>query len=119
MTNQNTFRFFSPEDRVQNLIDRGLEIEDRRFASESIAWMGDQRLKHYWSYFMDYSIPGTHPRFKPGHNFDEIINLYHMDRELRFLLTRPLEVFEINLRNAIVKVLNESGFSYKWMIMDF
>jgi abortive infection bacteriophage resistance protein len=97
-------RFLSIDDRIEDLRKRGLEIQDEEQARILLERIGQYRLKQYWYPFLDQGISGR-KIFKPGHSFDEVVDLYFMDRELRWLLNRPLETLELNLRSSIATVL--------------
>lgn len=97
-------RFLTIDDRVADLRERGLQIEDELNARVILERVGHYRLKQYWYPLLDNSISGRRP-FKPGRTFQEVIDLYLMDRELRWLFGGPLETIELNLRSSITAVL--------------
>ena len=104
-------RFLSIDERIADLRERGLAIADEAEARVQLERIGQYRLKQYWYPFFDHSISGR-KLFKPGHTFEEVVELYFMDRELRWLLNRPLETLELNLRSAIAAVLQRREKSF-------
>ena len=104
-------RFLTVDERVADLRARGLSIDDEFNARVLLERVGHYRLKQYWYPLLDSSVQGRRP-FKPGHSFQDVIDLYQMDRELRWLFGGPLETIELNLRSAITSVLQRRGIPF-------
>jgi abortive infection bacteriophage resistance protein len=102
-------RFTKPplsfEAQVDLLIDRGMEIADRTRAKRYLAHLNYYRLAAYWLPF-EQDHP-TH-RFRPGTNFDQVLEHYIFDRELRLLVMDAIERIEVSLRTNWAYTLSHS-----------
>lgn len=87
------------EQQIDQLIDRGLLIDDRDLATHYLAHVSYYRLAGYWWPMQaDKSIH----TFKPNSRFEDVVNLYNFDRELRILLFDVIEKIEISLRTKMI-----------------
>lgn len=91
------------EEQIQKLKDRGLIIEDERKAAEVLLDVGYYR---FGSYLFPYEI--TYPNkvdrthiLKAGTHFEDALDLYYFDSDLRILLLKYITRIEINLRTYI------------------
>lgn len=85
----------SVKDQVKLLKARGLNISNIAVVEHYLFHINYFRLAGYWiPYEQD---PHTHT-FKPNVHFDDILNLYRFDRELRLILMDAIERIEISLR---------------------
>jgi abortive infection bacteriophage resistance protein len=113
-------RIFTPDERIDDLRQRGLIIGDLQIARNAIEAIGQHRLKQYWTALFDKSvIIDGHHFFSPGATFEEVLDLYYMDRELRGLLILPLELIEINLRSSVATVFENRGLAFSLYEDDF
>jgi len=76
-------------------IERGLHVEDKESASAYLSHINYYRLGTYWWSFIDDHKAHT---FKAGATFNQVLNLYVFDRELRLLLLDAIERIEVSLR---------------------
>lgn len=83
------------EQKLALLRSRGLSINDEARATHCLQHINYYRLTGYWLPFEESHNPH---RFKPGVSFEDIINVYSFDRELRLLLLDAIERIEISLR---------------------
>ena len=82
-------------DQVALLRSRGMEIRDETEAAFYLSHINYYRLTAYWLPFEeDHS---TH-QFRAGTTFDQVLNLYIFDRELRLLVMDALERIEVSVR---------------------
>ena len=82
-------------EQVALLKKRGMEIRDEAKAAFYLSHINYYRLTAYWLPFeQDHS---TH-QFRPGTTFEEVLNLYIFDRELRLLVMDALERIEVSVR---------------------
>lgn len=92
-------RFTKPpttlDEQVERLIQRGMIIKDRDQAKHFLQHLNYYRLSGYWLPFEADHV--TH-RFKPDTHFDQIIDLYIFDRELRLLVLDAIERIEVSVR---------------------
>jgi abortive infection bacteriophage resistance protein len=82
-------------EQLTQLQARGLVISDMAAAAHHLQHLNYYRLGAYWLPFeADHA---TH-QFRPGVCFEEVINLYIFDRELRLLIIDAIERFEVSAR---------------------
>ncbi|MDY0321250.1 MAG: Abi family protein [Arcobacteraceae bacterium] len=86
----------SYQEQVQLLKSRKLIINDEAYATQKLIHISYYRLSAYFIPF--YSEKNT---FKDNITFDDIIELYHFDKELRILTFNAIEKIEIFLRASI------------------
>lgn len=91
------------EEQIHKLKDRGLGIEDEEKAKEVLLDIGYYR---FGSYLFPYEI--TYPskkerthKLKASTHFEDALDLYYFDSDLRMLLLRYITRIEINLRTYI------------------
>jgi abortive infection bacteriophage resistance protein len=103
-------------EQVDQLIARGLFVKDREKALDCLERIGYYRLSGYWFAFRERSgklvlldEQGRKPKklkvetialepFKPGATFQNAVDLYIFDKQLRLLCMDALERIEIALR---------------------
>lgn len=90
-------------DQVQRLKSRNLTVTDENRAE---FYLG--RLNYYR--FAAYCLPfeADHERFRDGAKFDDVLELYIFDRELRLLLLDALERLEVSLRTQLAYHLSHN-----------
>lgn len=94
--------------QLEKLKGRGLVFEDEDAALHYLSNINYYRLGTYWwSFEEDHD---THT-FKPGSTFEQVLDLYIFDRELRLLLLDAIERIEVALRTqwAYYLGLEEGG----------
>ncbi|MES9903990.1 MAG: Abi family protein [Sedimenticola sp.] len=83
------------EEQRQLLVERGLTVNEEESALHALSHINYYRLSAYW-------IPLLTSRgenaFQEGVTFDDILNLYIFDRELRLLVIDAIERIEISFR---------------------
>jgi abortive infection bacteriophage resistance protein len=85
------------EDQVDLLTRRGLDCPDKERALLWLKRIGYYRLSAYFIPFKDAATGN----FRPGATFDQIIDLYRFDSDLRLLVLEALDSIEINVRAVI------------------
>jgi abortive infection bacteriophage resistance protein len=90
-------------EQLRCMFDRGLSVPDPAYALHYLAHIGYYRLSAYALPFQDKSQPGK--PFKPGIVFQQILDLYRFDRELRLLVIDAIERVEISVRAQIVNTM--------------
>jgi abortive infection bacteriophage resistance protein len=83
------------EQQIDRLIERGLHVEDKQVAASYLSHINYYRLGTYWWSLIEDHESHT---FKADTTFDQILNLYIFDRELRLLLLDVIERIEVSLR---------------------
>jgi abortive infection bacteriophage resistance protein len=121
----------SYEEQLDLLIARGMELTDRQRALDALERIGYYRLSGYWFAFRERSGPlvmldgnGKKPgkvkegtvvldQFKSGATFQNAVDLYVFDKQLRLLVMDALERIEIALRVDISHTLGKlDTFAY-------
>jgi abortive infection bacteriophage resistance protein len=121
--------WLSVPDQLNLLQQRGMIISDQVKAAACLQRIGYYRLSGYWYAFRERSgaccayppLPGKRSRtdtialdsFKPGASFQNAVDLYVFDKQLRLLAMDALERVEIALRVEIAHTLGEfDAFAY-------
>jgi len=82
--------------QVELLRERGMAFDNSTTAELYLQHLNYYRLSAYWLPFeADHS---TH-RFWPNTHFDQVLNLYVFDRELRLLVLDSIERVEVSVRS--------------------
>ena len=83
---------------------RGLNVPDPQRATHFLRFIGYYRLSAYALPFQVLSQPDK--RFQPGTGFDQILDLYVFDRELRLLVMDAVERIEVAFRICLVNEMS-------------
>jgi len=96
--------FLTLDEQISLLKSRGMLFEDESKAKYYIENLNYYRLAGYWLIFeKDHA---THI-FKENTYFEDILNLYVFDRELRLLLLDAIERIEVSIRSRLAYHLAE------------
>ena len=85
-------------EHIQILKQRGLVFADEARAERYVATIGYYRLSAYCLPFIDRSQKIDNHDFKPKSSFDQILNLYIFDRQLRLIVLEAIERLEVAIR---------------------
>lgn len=121
----------SYEEQLNQLVARGMQVTDRERALDYLERIGYYRLSGYWFAFRERSGPlvllgegGGKPtktkpetlvfdHFKPGATFQNAVELYVFDKQLRLLVMDALERIEVALRVDVSHTLGQlNKFAY-------
>lgn len=95
----------SVEDQLRMLRQRGMQVADCATAQERLLHISYYRLRAYWlPDELPNNEPGAH-RFRPGTQFETILDLYSFDRKLRLMVMDAIERVEVSLRTRWAHVL--------------
>lgn len=102
------------EDQVARLIERGLVVKDVNYAAGALSKIGYYRLNGYWHqfYMSDVGADGRKivtDLFIPGVTFDQIIDIYKFDEELRLLVFKGVSQIEVAIRAALAYEVGSSN----------
>jgi abortive infection bacteriophage resistance protein len=86
------------QDQLQQLKDRGMGFSDETLAIHYLGHLNYYRLGAYWLPFEKHH--NSH-QFHSGTQFEDVLNLYIFDRELRLLLMDAIERLEVSLRTQL------------------
>lgn len=87
------------DQQISQLKRRGLTIKDEKLAAHYLANISYYRLAGYW--WAMQSNKEAHA-FKPGSTFENVIDLYNFDRELRLLVFDTIARIEISFRTKLI-----------------
>lgn len=121
----------SHSDQLDQLIGRGMIVTDRARAQDYLERIGYYRLSGYWFAFRERSEPlclldehGRKPKevreerialdaFRAGTTFQNAVDLYVFDKQLRLLVMDALERIEVALRVDVSHTLGKlDPFAY-------
>lgn len=92
--------FFKPAttyaEQVAQLQRRGMTISDPDRAQFYLQHLNYYRLAAYW---LPYEADHATHTFKPGTTFEDVLNRYIFDRELRLLVLDAIERIEVSVRS--------------------
>lgn len=107
------------KEQIELLKSRGLAISDERKAEEILMDIGFYRLGFY-AFPFEITFPCLDNRtheYKKGATFDDVVDLYYFDYDLRKILTNYLNRIEVNLRTYITyTVSNHYQNSPTWFV---
>ena len=103
------------DDQLQQLQQRGLQVEDDAAARAYLKRLGYYRLSGYWYPLraIDLAAPKAQGRavrgdtFVTGSRFEDVVRLYVFDKKLRLLALDALERIETAVRVDIAHLLGE------------
>ena len=85
-------------DQLQQLKDRGMHVSNDEIAIHYLGHLNYYRLAAYWLPFeKDHA---TH-QFRSGTTFEDVLNSYIFDRELRLLILDAIERIEVSVRTQL------------------
>ena len=95
-----------PNQIITQLKSRNLLFRDENYAMEQLKTIGYFRLANYLRPMEANKINHT---YKPNSYFENAVELYYFDNDLRSLLFSMVQSFEISLR---VKLINNFSLKY-------
>ena len=99
---QNSGPPISIQDQLNLLTQRGMAIPDLGMAASMLSHVNFYRLGGYWEPFIepfiDQTISGNRHGFQAGATFDDVVERYNFDRELRALLLEAFNPIEVSIR---------------------
>ena len=93
------------EEQLQLLKDRGMQFRSEPNALEALQNISYYRLKGYW---WDMQSDRTNHTFQKESYFEDVIERYNFDRDLRIILFDAIERVEISLRTKMIYHLSLS-----------
>lgn len=94
---------YSISDQILLLQSRGMIFKDEATANQLLSNISYYRLKGYWWDMQENLNSHT---FKPNTYFEDIIDRYNFDRQLRLILFDGIERIEIALRTKMIYILS-------------
>lgn len=108
-----TKTFYSPQQHIVLLKNRGLLIADEEKAAGYIYNIGYFRLSAYFYPLLKF--PKEQHLYKPGATFVQALNMYRFDRKLRLLLFNEIEKIEVAIRSCITNAVSEYFNNLFWI----
>lgn len=102
MTNKQSLNI---DEQISLLKSRGMLFRDEIKAKEILKNISYYRLKGYWWEMQSDKI---NHQFKPNSYFEDVIEKYEFDRELRLVLFYAIEIIEIALRTKLIYHLSQA-----------
>lgn len=107
--------WLSFSDQLEQLRERGLEVENRAAALDYLKRLGYYRLSGYWYPLREIDRttsaregrPVRKDRFVPGSRFEDVVKLYVFDKKLRLLALDALERIEMAVRVDVAHLLGQ------------
>ncbi|HBF08420.1 MAG TPA: hypothetical protein DHW71_15125 [Gammaproteobacteria bacterium] len=93
------------EKQIEQLESRGLCVPDKARAEFFLSHLNYYRFA---AYCLPFESDHQSHTFKAGTQFDDILNLYSFDRELRLLTLDAIERFEVSLRTQLAYHLSHN-----------
>ncbi|KYG72670.1 Abi family protein [Roseivirga spongicola] len=91
--------FLTIAQQIQRLEDRGMSFQDKDLASHFLQNISYYRLKGYW---WDLQADFQNHTFQEGVSFEDVIDKYNFDRQLRLIILDAIERIEIALRTKMI-----------------
>ena len=91
--------------QVEKLLDHGLLIPNRQKAEFYLSQLNYYRVA---AYCLPFEQDHASHRVGPNTSFDDVLNLYIFDRELRLLVLDAIERFEVSLRTKMAYHLSHN-----------
>ena len=92
-------------DQVQNLVDRGMSVNNRGVAERTLTHVGFQRLSLYWQPFESNTSNNHGTLFVSGTQFRVILSRYLFDQQLRSHLMEAFSFIEVSIRTQWARQL--------------
>ncbi len=92
--------------QINLLSKRGLIIQDELLAQYYLSYIGYYRLSGYAHFYFENTI-NSDPSFKPGTTFEQILDLYIFDRELRLHILDAVERIEVAFKTQLSNWMSE------------
>lgn len=92
-------------EQITLLKQRGMLMKDEQKAAFYLNHISYYRLKGYW---WDMQTDRTNHTFAPNSYFEDVIERYNFDRQLRLILFDAIEFIEIALRTKLIYHLSQA-----------
>lgn len=93
------------EEQIELLKQRGMNFHNEQLAYNWLHRISYYRLKGYWWAMQDDFV---NHHFEAGWYFEDIIERYEFDKELKIILFRAIETIEIALRTKMIYHMSQS-----------
>ncbi|MBN2693299.1 Abi family protein [bacterium] len=101
------------KEQTELMKKRGLKIPDEEFAQKELSRISYYRLSAYF-----YPFFKNKDEFKDNASFENVINLYYFDTNLRDIIFKYLEIIEIYMRTKIAYVISQHNGAFGYTNSD-
>lgn len=98
--------------QIEVLRCRGLIIDDEVQVEKVLDNISYFRLANYWRFMEADRL--TH-QFKPGSHFDDVVDCYYFDKELKSLLFSAIQSIEVAMRAKVIKHFTSQSGAFWFM----
>ena len=98
-------------EQIQLLKEKGLKITSEENAKQWLSHVSYFRLKNYTNKFKDHQTG----HFTPNCTFDQVIQLYLFDRNLKFILFDAIETIEVAIKTLISNAMAHAHGTHWYM----
>jgi abortive infection bacteriophage resistance protein len=105
----------SIDQQIDQLVDRGMMINNRPLATHFLSQINYYRLSAYWLPFEEDHK--THA-FKKDTHFEQVLDLYSFDRELRLLVLDAIERIEVAIRTTLAFQLSHRYGTHPHLVAE-
>lgn len=116
MGNRYTKQAITISQQINVLKHRGLIIDDEVQAESVLDIISYFRLADYWRFMEADRL--TH-QFKPGSRFDDVVDCYYFDKELKALLFSAIQSIEVAMRAKVIKHFTPQFGAFWFMQPEF
>ena len=95
------------QEQIKLLKSRSLSFDDESKVEDVLSRLNYYRLSGYWRKYQIDPENGN-DNFRAGTTFEEIVELYNLDSELRNLLRKGIEIFEVFFRTKFAYCMAHS-----------
>lgn len=106
----------SVSQQIAKLESRGLIVNDKSLAEEALRNLNYYRLSGYWMYFEDCRNPH---HFKKDAKFEDILELYNFEKELRSAIFEGISRFEVSLRTQFSHQIGMKYGSHSYLLPEY
>ena len=90
-----------------------MQFSDEKKALVFLSRISYFRLKYYWIDMLDDS---TENEFQEDACFDDVIERYEFDKQLRQILFNAIEILEVGLRSKVINILSQQASNGLWYL---
>ena len=98
------------EQQIELLESRGLIFSDKSYAKTKLEHISYYRLSAYYLPFQSEK-----DKFIEGTSFEDVLDLYYFDKELRKIIFNAIETMEVNIRANVVYNLSDKTDAFGYM----
>lgn len=97
------------DDQIDLLTERGLNVPNRDKARHYLRYTGYYRLSGYFLALQQHGSDVQPHTFMEGITFNDVLDIYIFDRELRLLVIDAIERIEVAFRACISNTMSENN----------